>query len=1255
MDYRPRAPGRATEPTLPYGGSSPTRAPFLIPRRVGCLPAMLKKAFRWLLYTVGFLLVLLAVVVGGLLYYAQNNHRRAVQEAADELGLDVTFARADITAWSTYPEVTLVLDSLEVYDCDYRDAHEPLLRARRLVGCASLADIWSYRIKLNRFTLEDATITVGADTTGRFRLGRPPTPAAPQDTSSSASFFRPGFDWQHMDVTLRRVAVDVHNPIKDKHFVAYVDSLYTSPYRNERNELTLAARLGATITGLGFNTTKGKFLENTYVTGTLPLRQEDDTWVLDSTVLDVTLDSITDQYALSLRLNRRADEGLTLFAQSEAAHYDRVMAILPAETRERLKDFHVSGTIPASVAVFERPRDQKNTEIRLNFAAAGQSVKLKQYRFHDVHLTGSLVNRLPEEEGGEPGGRKNLRIAIGPTRAVYDQMQLTSPGGVIRGVGPAVRLTAPVHVTGDGAAINRQLATTNFFFRGGRFVLDTYVDDQDLRDRDEVISQADGTFVVRGTDVRYPSAGVTVPLEELDLRKRGQDIRFDLATEPLSTGFRFRLDGDLDNITPLLLYRPADSVRTRVNLTAPRLSWTDFRAIFTDGGYLDDTTTIANQLPVTLNADAAGAQVQGKGDKEQGTDTGAADNSQAMKKALRGLQASFRPELNLTIDTIAYYDALTATNFRSGVRFDGDTIVLERTTFNWEGADVQLNAHLGLAESDRTPFRLRLLTEHLDLNRLRPGLQAFGLSFPADLDRFPTDLTADFTHRGVINDTLGIQPGTNRGALRFHDGRQGMFTGSVNYRPTPEGLSTQLALDGNPAVINDLVRAENFFFGDGHFRIDLDLLGFPTDLPGLVAASDLQLRIDSSEVTYRPADVSIPVRSLRFDGREDHATYAIRLLSDAPDRAVDLTGTMDKFSAFLYPESDRIFRLRSDLSARNLHWDELASLVGLGPSSPAPKKTKPRTRVPAQTTPPPTDTTDFEIRDIVSARDGVFTLFRPDLSVRVDTFWTKAGPPLTELRAGLRMRDSSELILEQSGFRLGPGQISIKGDYDIDRRRRSPFNAEWAVDSLVSADLLTTLRALKLPGLDSLGEMTGILTTAGRLRGRLDERTQTLLFDSTAADLTFRLDDLALIDWPSLRAAGKRAFMEKRFARLGFAPLSGQLEVVDGELRLPRTEVQSTALQLFVQGTLNRASGPDLLIAVPLRANIARGVLATAPAPTGYARTGWKVYLVYEPGKDGQPKMKFRLGRRKFYKDRGRLGELRALRKAEKAARKARR
>ena len=303
------------------------------------------------------------------------------------------------------------------------------------------------------------------------------------------------------------------------------------------------------------------------------------------------------------------------------------------------------------------------------------------------------------------------------------------------------------------------------------------------------------------------------------------------------------------------------------------------------------------------------------------------------------------------------------------------------------------------------------------------------------------------------------------------------------------------------------------------------------------------------------------------------------------------------------------------------------------------------------TTPTPT-TTAPPLRQLLSTSNGIFSSFRPDLNLRIDTFRADTQTTLYDLHTGLRLRDSTRLVLEPSGFRVNDGTVAFSGHYGLDRRLRSPFSATLSAEDLDLSELRTALAPFRLSALDHLGAFDGRLSVHADVTGKLHEGRQRPIPDSTHATVRLRLTDAELRDWPAVADLGRRIKMGKRFRHLRFAPLELDLRVDSGRLYLPETEIQSTALQVFVEGSYDSLTGPDLLIAVPLR-NIGRGVLAEAPAPTGFARAGWKIYLVLERNKHGVAKMRFRLGRRKFYRQRGRLEELRARRGAERGARRS--
>jgi|GEM_PF-1891628 len=1166
---------------------------------------MFRKIIRWFL----ILLVLGVLLLAGALWafngYLDSRKEKILNELIDASGLDVSFQHLEVSAWRTFPRVTLAIDSLVVRDSARPTAETPLLAAMQLSGELSLGNLLHDTLRLNHFSLHDGGIYVASDSAGTFNLGR--LVANDEETDTSArekSFFAPVLQWNGARAELANMDLSYLHPTRNKRMEVHLDTLRAEVNGAARGDLSFTADLRAFVKGIAFNTDKGSFFGQTPLEGQLQMNRRNGDWVLAPTGI-----CLGDQrFFFELNLRSGSDKQLLLTVSNPETNYDPTLAMLPEVLRVRLERHHVEGPFPVSATVLSDLVRGKDPLVKVDFTLSGHDARIRKYLFREAYTSGTFVNHLDPAEGGIVGSKKNFRVTLNDSRAHQGALFLRLPHGIIRGTTADIRLEAPLQISGPATDINQRVGTRDFIFERGKFSLSTKVN-ASLNSMEKMIQSSDGVLDFRNTRIRYKPAGVRFPLRHLNVDKRGKDIRFRLQSDRLKTGFTFAMNGTLDNLVPLLLERPADSIRADVNFQAPRIDWTDFLAIFGQDGFLAEEN---ERVP---------------------SDAEASDGVQAMKTALLGLRSTFRPTLEARFDTVAYYDVLTLENFTTGLHFNKDTLVLERTSFDWEDANIDFGAYLGLGQARKTPFRLNVKAGHLNLNRLRPSLEYFGLKLPRGLDSLPRNLDIDFTHRGVINDTLGIASGVNEGRLSFKEGDIGMFAGSLNYAPGQSGLKSKLHLRGDPRFVNQLFAAEDFFFGTGRFTIDLDIDGTPEDLTELLGNSALHLRIDSSRVAYLPGAFTVPVRSFTVAANEDGVQYDLALFADSTRSAVDIRGTLDRLVAFLYPDSSRSFRVTTDARASSLHWSDIRKFLKDDNEAAA-------------------DSSSADLRKILSASGGLFSDFRPDLSVTVDTFWTDDNTRLTELYAGLRMKDSTRLVLEKSGFRLGEGNVRVSATYDIDRRYRSPFTAKWRADSLALQDVIEVLDQLEVGLPEQASNLRGVVSTQGNLRSRLNESRQRVMMDSTYGEIDLLVSNLKLDNWPALMEIGRKAWMKKRFRKVFFAPLSLHARIDSGRVTLPRTEIQTSALQLFVEGSIDTLAGTDLLVAIPLR-NIWRGVLEAAPAPTGYAAAGCKVYMVVEQREDGKIKTSFRLGRRRYFRERGGMEALRTLRAEERMARRA--
>ena len=1178
---------------------------------------MLAKLLRGLAWLTGGLLLLLVLAAVALGVYLRSEQRKIVEDFGRLTGLKIDYRALTLTTWTTFPRIELTADSLSVRDLQRPPGEAPLLQADSLRGELDLDRFFDGSVRLDRLRLTDGAFFVTTDTAGYFNFGRLASPRDTTDDSGGGGFslFKPSIAWDGARLELDNVAFDYRDSLKDKRFAFTVDTLRTTADRSPTGDLHFSSRLAADVEGLAFNNAKGPFVAGARITAPRILFSGyPDCW----TIAPVDLLINGDTYSLALEYSRRGDRTLHLTIANGAAIYDRVRPLLTPDLREKLGAFSATGPVPARAELLTSPAHARDPEVIVSFALNGQAASARGFAFTDAHVRGTFHNRLPEAEGGDLSSKKNYRVILDSVRAYQGGFLVQSPGVQVRGVAEEARLTGPLRITGPAPALARRLRNRDFFFHGGRLAIDARVDGS-LTDIPQLVAATDAALDLSATTVEYRPSELRLPFRRIHVDKSGEDVRFRTESDTIGTGgFHFALDGRIDNLTPLLLDRPEEHTQTTAQLTVPRMAWADFRTVL--GG---------------------GAPDEGGGD----AGAGAVNSAAAMKRTLRGLHASFGPTLGITIDTATYYDVLEVTRFRSRLTFDHDSLVLDSTHFDWAGSDLAFGARLALEQEARTPFALTARAAGVDLNALRPTLEFFGLALPDGLDELPRDFHLDFDHTGIINDTFGIQPGSNRGRLRFHDGVADRFAGTFNYHPGPRGLSSHLELGGRPTVVNRLFAAERFLFGGGRFRLDLATEGNPADLAAVVRNARLNLTIDSSRVTYAPTGLSLPVVHFGVEAVADHAGFRLHLLQDSTDHNLTVSGQLDRLTGFLLPDAGaETFRLRADARARRLHWRDLRDLTSpTPPLDPLPEPGERRVPVapvasgptvdPAPAAPPPADTSDATA--LLSTTGGIFATLRPDLSLRVDTFLTGDGTLLTGLHGGLRMEDSTRLILEQSGFVLNGSPLELSGSYALDSTAHSPFTAEWRTDSLSLADLSYLLGRLGLEPPARPGTLTGHLSSRGRLAGTADENRRRPLSDRSSLAADFDLRDLILADWPALTAFGDKIFMKKRFRRVAAAPLTGRLTVDSNRYVLPQTEVQTTAIQLFVEGTVDPATGPDLLVSVPVWPNLFRGVLDEAPARTGYDGAGWKVFFVVKRDEKGRLRQKFRLGRRRY--DRRRL------------------
>ena len=1223
---------------------------------------MLKKIVYWLL---GFTLVLLLAVGAGLWWldgYLAGNQEKLLEDYLDSKGLSVAMRNVNVELWDHFPDVIVEVDSIVVRDLTHTVEPAPLLNAQRIEANISLRDMLRGRIGVEDLVVYDTQLNLHADSTGAFNTGYWMEADSTDRKEDGGGPSLVSLKYEGLCATLRRVDFSFVNEFKGKEISTYINDAEVVVDRTPENHLRVDTRLDLDVGTLLLKAEKGGYLRETPVKGNLRVIFGDSLWIFDPTVLE-----IGDQFfQVSAKINKDSDSISNIFIASDSITWEPTVAILNSHLQDKVKDFYVDGHLPVAAEIMT-PLSGGPTNVDLDFKLDGHFVKIKQYTFEHVTTPRArFTTRTELAQADIPKNKKNVLVMADSVSGLYlEKILVETPAMEVAVDGKDPIMTAFLRASGPSSGVSDYLKNDDFFFDGGRFLMTANVVESSMLDWVEMVNRTDGQMLFIDTKVRYAPAGVVFPFDAIETVKLRQDITFDIRTAPLAGDVSIDMSGYLDNIVPLIVDQPGAQINTALTMHAPRLDWTDFRALFGQDG----------QFSEVLGGEEEGADA-GAGPGASGAMAGdstnlGAEQVAAMKSTLLGLREEFNPNINIALDTVGYYDVFTLQDFKSGLHFDADTLILERTSFTWAGSEMNFGARLALDVPTVTPFSVDFLAENLDLNATRPALDYFGVAIPKEVNELPRDMRIDFTHSGRIADSIGIVPGYNSGSLKFDDGRAQLFSGNLRYRPGPEGLWSRVDLQGDPRVVNVLFSSENFFFGEGHFSLDMELDRTPSTVPELIEYGRMNLRIDSSRIHYKPTDVFIPIRQFNVDVLGENVEYYLSLVTDSTNRQVTIEGGLDRFSRFMFPDStatdESPMVITADVRAQSLGYTDLNEFFQSPADTLADRETvvsregRKQRRVRrdssavARTDTVSSDSSQFDISSALSTTGSVFNSFRPNLSLRVDTFWLASPTPLTDVATGMRVRGEDELVLERTGFTYKGGRVELDATYRLDDQPRSPFQANWRVDNLNAGDLLTEFELLGPQDSTQSGTAEGIVFFTGNVNGLLDESTSKIDIAGTNGTVDVSLEDLSAAGWPGLVRTGKKALMAHRFDTIAASPIAATVTLRDGVAYLPRTEIQSTALQVFIEGRYDTEKGQDILVSVPVFANLFRGDPKAPPAKTGYAGAGWKIFLVMTVDEDGEPATKFRLGRRKYYKERGRLAEFREMKRREKTERRAKR
>jgi AsmA-like C-terminal region len=222
----------------------------------------------------------------------------------------------------------------------------------------------------------------------------------------------------------------------------------------------------------------------------------------------------------------------------------------------------------------------------------------------------------------------------------------------------------------------------------------------------------------------------------------------------------------------------------------------------------------------------------------------------------------------------------------------------------------------------------------------------------------------------------------------------------------------------------------------------------------------------------------------------------------------------------------------------------------------------------------------------------------------------------TNLQAGIALNEN-EIELKKIELQHGGGSVSLSGSV-----RNEPSSNPFSFKTeLKKIDVSKIFYAFNNFGLKSPTDknIRGSLSAYITLHGRFTNKA-VLIQDDLKGFVKFNLLNGQLVDFEPVQKIQETVFKKRDFSDIRFAELHDLLEINGQTIHINRMEIRSTVLHMFVEGSYNFKTGPDLSIQVPL-SNL-KTPNDSIPQNKGInSKTGVSARLRAQKGEDGKIKI----------------------------------
>ncbi|CAL66909.1 AsmA-like C-terminal region-containing protein [Christiangramia forsetii] len=435
---------------------------------------------------------------------------------------------------------------------------------------------------------------------------------------------------------------------------------------------------------------------------------------------------------------------------------------------------------------------------------------------------------------------------------------------------------------------------------------------------------------------------------------------------------------------------------------------------------------------------------------------------------------------------------------------------------------------------------------------------------------------------------------------------------TLSSNQNPFAFNFYAEVKGRSKDLNDLLKTVNFVFQSGNFDFKGSYAGQSKDLKILNPNAQGYLSLDKSRINIEGTDIQILVDSLDLNIENNLATLE-RLDVDLPGKSsLDIKGSINNFSNFINNDQENeshssTFIIKSPY----LNKKDIKTFIGSTSKNTDSSKTS-----------------QLELKKLKAILKSIHNSYYPSAKIEIDSLLYD-NLAVSNFRSDLGFQNNGSFKINDTRLNFLKGRVNLNVVAGIGNSENLPVKIQLNMENIDLEELVKGLDYFQNEELRDTEKLSGNLNLNLDADAVLNNNGQ-LNMDSVNGTLQLDLKDLALYNYKPIMESVV-LMKEERFDSLAFRPIRQTFEVIDGEIIIPRTEIQSSALHVFVEGRMKLDEYINIWLSLPWN-NLKSRDNTILPEKTTYQEAGSKfhIQLVKDENSDKPRRQKlrtkFRLG-----------------------------